>query len=124
VKRETYRDLLAKAKLKTERREDGEFDEEDLKANLAKLRPPINLDEENLKWAKDVIDHETKPRTTKPTGQLRLPGLELYDYEPDRLIRNDNGRVSATPPGGIASHMAASDHGRKRDTAARIRGTT
>jgi hypothetical protein len=90
MKRETYKDLLAKAKTLIKRQRDGRFKEPDLIAALKTLIT-IDVEEELDRRAKAIIDTETKPGSTKPTGQLRLPTLEFYDYEPDRLIRNDNG---------------------------------
>jgi len=90
MKRETYKALLEKARRQVKRQKDGTFKEQDLK-DVLKTFIVINIEEEKDRRVKEIIDSETKPGGTKSTGQLRLPTLELYDYEPDRLIRNDDG---------------------------------
>jgi len=91
MKRETDRDLLAKGRAQVKRnKNDGTFKEQDLR-DVLRTFVVINVEKETDRRVQEIIDSETKPGSTKPTGQLRLPTLELYDYEPDRLIRNDDG---------------------------------
>lgn len=86
-----YSALLALAKAQTQRQENGQFNEEDLRATLEQL-VTIDPEAEKRRVAKAIIDSETKPGSTEPTGQLSL-GFDSYDYEPDRLIRDDDGHV-------------------------------
>jgi len=90
--KESSKDLFAKAAQQTKRQNNGHFHEDDLLANLASL---IIIDpaEERMRRAKAIIDNLTKPGGTEPTGQLHLPGFDFYDYEPERLVRDDNGNV-------------------------------
>ena len=92
MKKGYYSDLLAKAKAKIKLQPDGGYEEEDLIASLEDLIS-IDLPTEKRRLAKTIIDAQTKPGGTEPTGQLHLPGFEPYGYEPLRLIRDDNGRV-------------------------------
>jgi hypothetical protein len=92
MKKHNRRDLLAKAKKQTKRQADDAMYENELLIEVEKL---IEVDVAAIRrqMAKDVIDSETKPGGTDPTGQLCFPGMERYPYEPDRLIRDDQGRL-------------------------------
>ena len=90
MKKGTYRDLLIKAKRHTKRQPNGDFVEEDLHANVKKLID-IDVDQAKDRLAKAIIDSETRPGSTDSVGSLWLPTMEPYDYEPERLIRNDEG---------------------------------
>jgi hypothetical protein len=112
MKKSSYKDLLENAKKQTARDSDGKLDEEDLKANLKKLIV-IDPDEEKDRIARTIIDSETKPGSTPPTGQLHLPTMELYDYEPDRLIRDDNGKIIEQDKAPVDSKDAEARRARK-----------
>lgn len=107
-------DALVQAALeKVERLRDQGIMEDKLVAVVAEAIH-INVDEEKLRRAKDLIDRRTKPKSTETSGQLLLPGLEAYAYEPDRLIRDDAGRIieqkKATPPYKHAEARRANKH--------------
>jgi len=94
MKKITGKELLDQAKKGTKRQRDGHWHKADLHATLKKLLiEVIDLDEEADRRATTIIDGECKPGSTKATGQLRLPTLEYYDYEPNRLVMNDNGDI-------------------------------
>jgi len=98
--------------LNVKRAPDGSYREIDLLEELAKLLP-IDLAREKLKKAKKLIDNLAKPGSTEPDGQLSLPGLNPYDYEPDRLVRDNSGNIvensKATPPFKTAEAQRARD---------------
>jgi hypothetical protein len=109
-RKDIIKDKLAALK----RRRDGGVTEEELIDDLAR-EMRIDLAEEKRKKAKELIDSQTKPRSTDPSGQLKLPGIDgEYDYEPDRLIRNDEGGIveqsKASPVYKQAEASRASDH--------------
>jgi hypothetical protein len=83
---------LEEAKRLTKRQPDGGFIEKELTAALANLIP-VGDGSQRLRIAESIVDSKTKPGSTLPTGQLRLPGREPYDYEPLRLIRDGCGLI-------------------------------
>ena len=108
------RDALKEALERVKRMRDGGAVEEELVTTL-KAYIHINVEEEKERRAKDMIDRRTKPKSTKPDGQLMLPGIDLpYDYEPERLIRDDGGKIieqrKATPPYKRAEARRANKH--------------
>lgn len=95
---------------------DGSYREDDLIAELIKL---INIDtqREKAKKAKRIIDNLAKPGATEPDGQLCLPGLAPYDFEPERLVRDEYGNVvenqMASPSFKTADARRARKHARE-----------
>lgn len=74
------------------RNEDGSVDEKTLIDEVAQL---IDFDEaqERLNKATRAVNRRRKPRATEPEGQLTLPGMEPYGYEPNRLIADNDGHI-------------------------------
>jgi hypothetical protein len=70
------------------RNEDGSVDEKVLRDLLA---ASIDYDEREarLRLASQIIDSKKRPGRTAPEGQLALPGLEPFAYEPNRLVGDD-----------------------------------
>jgi hypothetical protein len=89
---EFERALYEQAVATVTRAPDKSFAEADLEAALADLIE-INVGKEKRKRAKEIISSRARPGATEPAGQLVLPGLDPYLYEPDRLIRDDSGNV-------------------------------
>lgn len=113
--------VLAKVK----RLRDGGVDEQTLIETLAK-EIIIDVAEEKIRRAKDLIDRQTKPNSTEPLGQLELPGIsQPYPYEPERLIRDDLGKIieqrRATPPYKRAEAQRASKHAEEAAFHSRIK---
>jgi hypothetical protein len=80
------RGLIARVLEEVPREPDGGIDEKLVLARLAEL---LSFDEnmEREKKAKRLLNEKTRPGGTAAEGQLSLPGLDPYAYEPDRLIR-------------------------------------
>jgi hypothetical protein len=88
----TYDNVLAQAKHLTPRNEAGGWDEAKLLDTVVSLLA-FDTDKEKRLKAKRIIDHAAKPGGTDPDGQLSLPGFDKYDYEPNRLIRDDHDHI-------------------------------
>jgi hypothetical protein len=98
--REYENRLIAAAKATLTRNPDGSFDEEKLITALINI-VPFEIEQERRRKAQGIYDRAKRPGATKPNGQLTLPGLEKYNYEPDRLVSDDEGNVienSRAPP--------------------------
>jgi hypothetical protein len=91
-KETNHKELLDQAKLKTNRRRDGAFVEQELLDNLASLIE-ANSEEERIGIAKNIVEYYCMPGHTKPRGQIKFPGRTPYANEPDRLIRDDHGAI-------------------------------
>lgn len=119
MKNGKYKDLLERAKKLTKRQESGQFVEVELLANLEKLIV-VDVGAEQKRIAKEILDSETKPGATSPIGQLKLPGMELYDYEPWRMIRNDTGDIIEQDRSGIDFKSAEARRARKHAREAEV----
>lgn len=87
------KDILSAALQQCERREDESIDEAVL-LETVKDMIVIDVDAERERRAKEIINSKTKPNSTREDGQLCLPGLNLtYGYEPERLIRDEDGNI-------------------------------
>jgi len=77
---------------KVERTDDGGAD---IKAIIDLIVEEIEFDETKARRQKAVqaFKARCKPGSTEPEGQLILPGLEPYGYEPQRLIADNEGHV-------------------------------
>ncbi len=107
------------------RMRDGGVDEQTLIETLAKAIT-IDVAEEKMRRAKELINRQTKPNSTEAFGQIELPGIVVpYDYEPDRLIRDDLGKIieqhRATPPYKRAEAQRASKHAEEAAFHSRIK---
>lgn len=50
-------------------------------------------DKERLGLAQRIVSRRKKPGQTAPAGKVTLPGLGLREYEPDRLVADDDGNL-------------------------------
>jgi hypothetical protein len=109
--------LIEEAKAKVPRDIEQGMQEAALEQALATLIT-VDLDRERLRRAKEIISNKAKPGGVDPAGaaQLFLPGLDPYFYEPDRLVRDDAGRIIENYKATIKFKQA--DARRARDHAA------
>jgi hypothetical protein len=84
--------LLEKAQIQTKRNPDGGWDVAELLETLAALIV-VDSDSEKFRIANEILDDAGKPGGTPSCGQLCLPGLEPFPYEPDCMIKDDEGHV-------------------------------
>jgi hypothetical protein len=75
-----------------ERNEDGGVDEKKI-IDLVKSKIDFDSDAARARVAKTIVDRHKRPGVTDPDGQLSLPGLEPFAYEPNLLIADDDGHV-------------------------------
>lgn len=97
---QAYRFALANA----ERNADGSAVEESL-VEIVKNVIDFDADKELLGYARRVVSRRKKPGSTAPAGKVALPGLGLREYEPERLVADDEGNV-------IENARATSNHKR------------
>ena len=72
---------------------DKSFDTDELRvALIAVLRPYRDYEKMLRREAKKIIGAQQRPDQTDPDGQLELPGISRYPYEPDRLIISSDGQ--------------------------------
>ncbi|GGN40330.1 hypothetical protein FHR83_007062 [Actinoplanes campanulatus] len=85
---QAYRFALANAP----RNDDGQAVEKSLVDIVERV---IDFDpaEERRKKAQRVVSARKRPGQTAPAGKVALPGLGLFEYEPDRLVADDQGNV-------------------------------
>lgn len=83
-----YRFGLANA----DRNSDGTIVEESLVAIVAHA---IDFDpeKERLGLAQRIVSRRKKHGMTAPAGKVALPGLGVREYEPERLVADDDGNV-------------------------------
>lgn len=74
------------------RNEDGQAVEQSLVDIVERV---IDFDpaEERRRKAQRVVSARKKPGQTAPAGKVMLPGLGSFEYEPDRLVADDDGNV-------------------------------
>lgn len=85
-------DAVRRALRSAPRDADGAADEKllvDLVADLI----AFDVDKERHARAKRAIAQQRKPGATNADGQLQFPGFESYDYEPERLVLDDDGAI-------------------------------
>jgi hypothetical protein len=90
--REWEEAIYAKAESIVPRAPDRSMAEANLENAIADLIE-IDVDKERHSRAKEIIAGRARPGATIAEGQLMLPGLDEYDWEPNRLVRDDQGRV-------------------------------
>jgi hypothetical protein len=85
---EAYEHALAQV----ERNPDGSINEDALVDLIAET---IRFDADGARrgLAKRIVARRKRPGQTPPDGQLVLPGLDPFAYEPERLVADDAGRV-------------------------------
>lgn len=50
-------------------------------------------EKERLGLAQRIVSRRKKPGQTAPAGKVTLPGLGLREYEPERLVADDDGNL-------------------------------
>lgn len=83
-----------------ERNDDGSIDEKTLIDEIAKLLD-FDADAERRNKASRVVRRHKMPGFGERDGQLTLPGVEPYAYEPDRLIADYDGRIVEQARAGV-----------------------
>lgn len=85
---QAYRFALANAP----RNADGSIPEGALVEMVARA---IDFDpeKERLGLAQRVVSRRKRPGQTEPSGSVCIPGLEKYEFEPDRLVADHDGNV-------------------------------
>lgn len=86
-------DLVAKGMAELPRNGDDQVDADGLAAWIASRLPPLDVDAMQLRKAVSMIARKRRPGVTEPDGTLHLPGIDPYDYEPDRLVLSDDDGV-------------------------------
>jgi hypothetical protein len=74
------------------RNPDGSVVEGDLTVLVAAI-VDFDVEKEKLGFAQRIIARRKRPGQTAPEGAVVFPGMELYAYEPDRLLADDRGNV-------------------------------
>jgi hypothetical protein len=91
--RQWQNDRYNEALEKVIRAPDKSFDTDKLReALIVVLRPYRDYEKMLRREAKKIIGAQQRPEQTDPDGQLELPGIARYRYEPDRLIISSDGR--------------------------------
>jgi hypothetical protein len=111
--------LYAKAEATVQRAPDRSMSEVDLENAIAALIE-IDVEKERRKRAKEVLANRSRPGATEPEGQLMLPGLDEYDWEPKRLVRDDAGHVVENCNALIAFKAAESKRAREHARDAQV----
>jgi hypothetical protein len=88
-----YREAVRKAKEQTPLLPDGGYDEPLLHATVKSFLPDPDVDAIKDQQATDAINQEAKAGNTPPRGQMVFEGFPPRDYEPERLIRDDDGHI-------------------------------
>lgn len=83
-----YRFGLANA----QRNADGTIVEESLVQIVANAID-FDPDKERLGLAQRVVSRRKRPGQTAPAGKVALPGLGFREYEPERLVADDDGNL-------------------------------
>lgn len=86
------KEAYAYAWQRADRNPDGSVIEDSLVRMLAEA---IDFDEakERRGLAQRIIARRKRPGQTAPAGEVVFPGLEHYDYEPDRLVADHKGNL-------------------------------
>lgn len=74
------------------RNPDGSVVEEDL-VSLVKAAVDFDVEAAKLGLAQRIVAARKRPGATAPEGAVVFPGMELYSYEPHRLLADDRGNV-------------------------------
>lgn len=90
--RERNERLVNRAKALCTRRADGGFDEEELLQKMIAVAP-LDIDDAQRRHAKTIIDSATRPGGITVDGQLCLPGFDPRDFEPNLLVRDNDGHI-------------------------------
>lgn len=85
---QAYRFGLANAR----RNSDGTIVEESL-VDIVAHAIDFDPEKERLGLAQRIVSRRKKPGMTAPAGKVALPGLGLREYEPERLVADDDGNL-------------------------------
>jgi len=85
---QAYRFALANAP----RNHDGSIPEEVLVEIVARAID-FDPDKERHGLAQRVVSRRKRPGQTEAAGKVCIPGLEAYEFEPDRLVADEDGNV-------------------------------
>ena len=83
-----YRFGLANAR----RNGDGTIVEESL-VELVAHAIDFDPEQQRLGLAQRIVSRRKKPGMTAPAGKVALPGLGVREYEPERLVADDDGNL-------------------------------
>ena len=53
----------------------------------------FDAEQQRLGLAQRIVSRRKKPGMTAPAGKVTLPGLGLREYEPERLVADDDGNL-------------------------------
>ena len=116
--RQTEIELVERAKKKLKRNpETNAFNDAEL---IAAVESEMEFDpvRERRVKAERIVRSQERPRNTEPDGSAWLPGFEPVPYEPNRLMRDDEGntveRDLATPHFISAALVRANDNLQKQ----------
>lgn len=85
---QAYRFALANAPRNT----DGMV-REDVLVEMVARAVDFDPEKERLGLAQRIVSRRKRPGQTEPAGKVCIPGLEAYEFEPDRLIADEDGNV-------------------------------
>jgi hypothetical protein len=85
---QAYRFALANA----QRNDDGAIVESSL-VDVVAHAIDFDADKERRGLAQRIVSARKRPGLTAPAGKVALPGLGAREYEPDRLVADDDGNV-------------------------------
>jgi hypothetical protein len=85
-------DAVDQALRTIKRNEDGSADEKKLIDEIVEL---LDFDEqqERRNKATRALNQRKKPGASEPDGQITIPGLGTYGYEPDRLVADNDDHI-------------------------------
>lgn len=86
--RDAYRFAYTNAR----RNPDGSVVEEDL-VKLVQAAVDFDAEAAKLGFAQRIVAARKRPGATAPEGAVVFAGMELYSYEPHRLLADDTGNV-------------------------------
>lgn len=98
------------------RNEDGSVDEKALIDDVAALLD-FDEDQERRNKATRAIKRRRSPGHSTPDGQIAIPGMEPYAYEPNRLVADNEGHVVEQAK--CRPHFKRAEAERARDKAIR-----
>jgi hypothetical protein len=74
------------------RNPDGSADEKKVVDEIAALLD-FDMEQERRNKATRALDRRKKPGASDPDGQITIPGLGTYSYEPDRLVADNDDHI-------------------------------
>ena len=89
----TAADLVRKGMAKLQRNIEDGVGEEPLVEYVANRLPDPDIAAIKRRRASDAVRGLRNHGVTEADGQLTFPGIDPYDYEPDRLVLSDDGTI-------------------------------